>query len=289
VAQTVTDVTVPGIADAVYTAAFRGDSAALGYQVTAGRWFSGPGEVVAPRGLLQDADLKIGDSFTATLHAAVLNLRVVGELYDFLGGPGGHELMLDWSTVAPFGGDLAPTTYFVALKPGSSVAAYVRRLAEAQPDLLDVRVNAESQQSALGPINLVLYAIAAVLMLIAAASIFNTLLLTTRERVRDTATLKALGMSPRQVIGMVTATAGFMALVGGLVAVPAGVQLSKLLFDLVVGSFGGADIPPAAYGSFALWELAVILLAAVALAVAAAMIPARWAARANVVEALHAE
>jgi putative ABC transport system permease protein len=289
VAQTVTDVSVPGIADPVYTAAFRGDSGALGYQVIAGRWISGPGEVVAPRGLLQDAHLKIGDSFTASLHAAVLNLRVVGELYDFIGGPGGHELMLDWSTIAPFGPDLAPTTYLVALKRGSSVDAFSRRLAAAQPDLFDVRVNSAAQQSATGSVNLVLYAISAVLMLIAAASIFNTLLLNTRERVRETATLKALGMSARQVIGMVAAMAGFLALVGGLVAVPAGVGLSRLLFNLVVGSVGGVGIPTAAYGSFALWELVAILLIAVALAVAAAMIPARWAARTNVVEALHAE
>jgi putative ABC transport system permease protein len=280
---------VPGIADPVYTAAFRGDSAALGYQVVAGRWINGPGEVVAPRGLLQDAHLKIGDTFTATLHAAVLNLRVVGELYDFIGGPGGHELMLDWSTVAPVGADLAPSTYFVAVKPGANVAAYVQRLADAQPDLLDVRVNSSSQQSAIGSANLVLYAIAAALMLIAAASIFNTLLLNARERARDTATLKALGMSPRQVVGMVVATAGFLALVGGLIGVPVGVQLSKLLFDLVVGSFGGADIPSAAHGTFALWELVAILLGAVVVAIAAALIPGRWAASTNVVEALHAE
>ncbi|MBV8194291.1 MAG: FtsX-like permease family protein [Candidatus Dormibacteraeota bacterium] len=289
VAQTDTDVTVPGIADPVYTAAFRGDSGALGYQVTAGRWISGPGEVVAPKGLLQDAHLKIGDSFTASFHAAELNLRVVGELYDFIGGPGGHELMLDWSTIAPFGPDVAPTTYLVALKPGSSVDAFSRRLAAAQPDLLDVRVNSAPQQSAIGSVNLILYAISAVLMLIAAASIFNTLLLNTRERVRDTATLKALGMTARQVVGMVAASAGFLALVGALVALPAGVELSRLLFDLVVGTVGGVGIPSAAYGSFALWELVAILLVAVALAVAAAMIPARWAARTNVIEALHAE
>jgi len=61
----------------------------------------------------------------------------------------------------------------------------------------------------------VLFAIAAVIALIAVAGVFNTLLLNTRERVRDTATLKALGMSPRQLIGMVAASAGFLALLGG--------------------------------------------------------------------------
>ena len=288
VAQTSTNLAVPGIADPVYTAAFRGDSAALGYQMVAGRWISGPGEVVAPKGLLQDAHLKVGDTFNATFRASGLPLRVVGEVYDFQGGPGGHELMVDWSTMAAVDPNLEPETYLVTLKPGSNAGAYVSRLAAAQPDLLDVHVNSSATTSGVGPINGALFAIAAVLALIAGGSIFNTMLLNTRERVRDTATLKALGMSPRQVIGMVVATAAFLAVIGGLAAVPAGIGLNRLLFD-IVGSVGGDDVPPAAYGAFAPWELVAIPLAGVAVALAAALLPGRWAARANVVEALHAE
>ncbi len=105
------------------------------------------------------------------------------------------------------------------------------------------------------------------------AGIFNTLLLNTRERLRDTATLKALGMSPRQVIMMVAASAAFLALVGGVVAVPAGVGLSRFLFDLV-SSIGGDRTPSAAYGGFAPWELIALPLVGVAFALAAALIPA---------------
>jgi putative ABC transport system permease protein len=43
------------------------------------------------------------------------------------------------------------------------------------------------------------------MIVIAVAGIFNTLLLNSRERVRDTAMLKAIGMSPRQVMLMVAA------------------------------------------------------------------------------------
>ncbi len=288
VAQTTTKITVPGIADPVYSAIFRGDSSALGYLLVSGRWINGPGEVVAPRGLLQDAHLRVGDTFSGTFHGAFLKLRVVGELYDFMGGPGGHELILDSTSIAATAPDLAPSGYLVTLKPGSNVDAYVKRMAAAQPDLLDVQANHISSAATGGVIAAVLFAIAAVLALIAVAGVFNTVLLNTRERVRDTATLKALGMSPRQVIGMVVASAGFLALVAGLVAVPAGVALSRGLFDLV-SSLGGDNTPAAAYGAFASWELIAILLAGVAVAVAAALIPGRWAARSNVVEALRAE
>ena len=74
------NVAVPGIGP-VNTKVFRGDSSQLGYMVIAGRWFSAPGEVLAPKGLLQDAHLKIGDTFTGTLDGQALQVRVVGKVW----------------------------------------------------------------------------------------------------------------------------------------------------------------------------------------------------------------
>jgi putative ABC transport system permease protein len=288
VAQTTANITVPGIADPVYTVIFRGDSSAIGYELTAGRWMNGPGEAVAPMGLVQDAHLRVGDIFTGTLHGTAVRLRIVGEVYDFIAGPGGHELFLDESTITPVVPPLTPSSYLVALKPGSNVEAYVRRLAATQPDLLDVRAEGTGQTAFLASIAGILFGIAAVIALIAIAGIFNTTLLNAREGVRDTATLRALGMSPRQVIGMVAASSGLLALVGGLVAVPAGIELSRLLFDLI-GNLGGNGTPAVLYSRFAGWELVAIPLAGVGVAVAAALVPGRWAARTNVVEVLRAE
>ncbi|TME49695.1 MAG: FtsX-like permease family protein [Chloroflexi bacterium] len=289
VAQTITGISVPGIADPAYSVVLRGNSSALGYQVTSGRWINGPGEVVAPAGLLHDAHLKLGDTFTATYHGSALKVRVVGVLYDLVSGPGGHELIVDWSTIAAAAPDLSPSSYLVTLKPGSSVDSYVKRMAAAQPDLLDVQANSTGDTAFLNSIAGVLFAIAAVIALIAVAGIFNTLMLNTRERVRDTATLKALGMSPRELIGMVASSAGFLALVGALIAVPAGIWLSRELFDLIISSVGGTAPPPSAHGAFEPWQVVVIPVAGVIVAIAAAVIPGRWAARTNVVEVLHAE
>jgi putative ABC transport system permease protein len=288
VAEGSTSITVPGISDPVNTLSYRGDSAALGYLTTGGRWFKGPGEVVANGGFLQDAHLKIGDSFTGAIHGSPLKLRIVGVVYDFTSGPGGHILMLDWSSLTAAVPDLAPARYLVTLKPGSNVDTFVRRLAGAQPDLLDVQAASTGNTSFLSVIAAVLLGIAGLIALIAVAGIFNTLLLNTRERLRDTATLKTLGMSPRQVVGMVAASAGFLALVGGLIAVPAGIELYRVLFDQL-SALGGNTTPPAFYDVFATWELVAIPVAGVAVAIAAAVIPGRWAARTNVVEVLHAE
>ena len=288
VAQTTANITVPGIGDPVYSVIFRGESSAIGYQLTAGRWFNSPGEVVAPLGLVQDAHLHVGDTFTATLRGTALKLRIVGEVYDFIAGPGGHELFMDASTTSQVTPPLSPSSYLVALRPGSQVTVFMKRLATAQPDLLDLRAEGAGQTAFLTSIAGILFGIAAVIALIALAGIFNTSLLNSRERVRDTATLRALGMSPRQIIVMVVTSSGFLAMAGGILAVPAGVGLSRLLFDLI-GTLGGDGTPAKLYGIFAPWELVAIPLSGVVVAIGAALVPGRWAARTNVVEVLHAE
>ena len=280
------NVTVPGISDPVNSRLFRGDASHLGYLVIAGRWYTAPGEVLAPKGFLQDAHLRIGDTFTGTLYGTPLQLRVVGEVYDISNL--GHELFMDYATIPSDTPNSTPGRYYVTLKPGSDVSAYVQRVAAAQPDLLNVR---PTDTSIIGPVKIidsVLLVLAAVLVLIGIGGVFNTLLLNTRERVHDTATLKAVGMSPRQVMVMVAAAAGLLALVAGLIAMPAGLFLHRLLND-VISSSTGNETPPAAYGVFNPFELALITLLAVAVAMAAALLPGRWAARTNVVEVLHSE
>jgi len=280
------NVAVPGVADPVNTRLFRGDSTRIGYMVIAGRWFSSPGEVLAPAALLRDAHLKVGDTFTGIANGQPLQLHVVGEIYDISNL--GHSLFTDLATMASLTPIVEPFQYDVTLAPGADVASYVRRVAATQPDLIDVHASDTSIITPVKIVDLVLLILAAVLALIGIGGVFNTLLLNTRERIRDTATLKAVGMSPRQVVAMVAASAALLALVAGLVAMPVGLVLHHLLND-VISSSAGNDTPPAAYGVFNPFELVLIPLLGVVVAVAAALIPGRWAARTNVVEVLHAE
>jgi putative ABC transport system permease protein len=280
------NIVVPGISDPVNSRVFRGDSSQLGYMVIAGRWFNGPGEVLAPQGLLHDANLKVGDTFTGSLFGQAMQLRVVGEVYDISNL--GHQLFMDYSTLPSNIPNSTPGQYLVTLRPGSDVNAYVRHVAAAEPDLINVRA---SDISLIGPVKIidsVLLAIAAVLVLIGIGGVFNTLLLNTRERLHDTATLKAVGMSPRQVMVMVATAAALLALVAGLMALPLGLYLHRLLND-VISSSTGNDTPPSVYGVFNPFELVLIPLLGVVVAVASALIPGRWAARTNVVEVLHSE
>ena len=286
VALTGRNVDVPGIGDPVNTRVFRGDASHLGYMLVAGRWFNGPGEVLAEKALLRDAHLKVGDTFTATADGKPLQLRVVGEVFDVSNL--GHELFMDWSTLAQVSPESRPWVYYVTLSSGANVSDYIRRVAGAEPDFIDVQPNNTGLIAPVKIIDSVLVILAVVIGLIAVGGVFNTLLLNTRERVRETATLKAVGMSPREVMVMVAASAGLLALIGGLVATPLGVELNRLLLD-VVNSSTGNDTPPSGYASISPVELLAILLLGVTVAVIAALVPGRWAAGTNVVEVLHAE
>jgi len=85
-------------------------------------------------------------------------------------------------------------------------------------------------------------------------------------------------MSPRQVMVMVTASAAPLAILGGVIAVPAGIGLDREFVTILGTVARGNDIPAAVYQVFGVWELLAIPLACVAIAVAAALIPGRWAA-----------
>ena len=277
---------VPGVETPVVTTAFRGDSGRLGYFVLAGRWFRGPGEALAPRALLTDAHLRVGDTIAATANGQPLRLTIVGETYNL--DNLGHSLFVDWSTYREVQPDAAPGSYLVSLRPGADAAAYARRVAATEPDFLSVQL---TQSELIGPIQTidsVTLALAVVLVVIAVAGVFNTLLLSTRERVRDVAVLKAVGMTPGQVLAMVVTSAAVLAFAGGLMGLPVGVVLHHLLTGVLQASTGN-DTPPQTLDVFTAPMLAAVLAAGLLVAMLAAALPGRWAARTPVTRVLRSE
>lgn len=281
--------TVPGVGDRypVMVVAYRGDSARLGIPVLHGRWFSAPGEVVAPRLALEAAHLKVGDRFQAVIRGRPVELQVVGEIFStsWLG----REIDMDLSTLAAAAPGMQPTYYFVKLKPGSDAEAYARRVQATEPDFLDAGANRiPGSISPVDTLNFVMLVLAAVLALIAVAGVFNTLLLNTRERARETAVLKALGMTPLQVLAMVTASALLLGSVGGVLGLPAGVAVHRAMMQ-VLASLLGTDMPDSVFRVFSAPGLILLALAGVAVALVGSLLPARWAARTRVAEVLHSE
>jgi putative ABC transport system permease protein len=281
--------TVPGVGGRlpVWVIAYRGDSARLGIPIIRGRWFSAPGEVVAPRATLEASHLKVGDRFQAVIRGRPVELQVVGEIFST--SRLGDEIDMDLSTLAPAAPGVQPTYYFVKLKPGGDAEAYARRVQATEPDFLDAGANRiHGSLSPLDTLNAVMLVLAAVLALIAVAGVFNTLLLNTRERARETAVLKALGMTPLQVLAMVAASAVLLGGIGGVLGLPAGVAVHRALME-ALASLAGNHLPDSFFSVFTGPGLILLALAGVVVALVGSLLPARWAARTRVAEVLHSE
>jgi putative ABC transport system permease protein len=118
--------------------------------------------------------------------------------------------------------------------------------------------------------------------------VLNTVVLQTRERVHDLGVFKAIGMTPRQTIAMVVCSVAGIGLVAGLVGIPAGVALQHYVLP-VMGHAAQTDVPSSVLNAYQPWELVLLVLAGVIIAVAGALVPAGWAARARTASALRAE
>ena len=127
----------------------------------------------------------------------------------------------------------------------------------------------------------VAYGLDALLLFVGLVNLVATLLLTTRERVRDLGILGAVGMTPRQVSGSLVSEQMLVAGIAALVGLPLGL----LLFRAAVGMSGGSD--EFAYPSW--WSLALLVPGLLALVALLATPLARRAASIRVADALRYE
>lgn len=292
VAEAQEKVQVPGIAEPIEYYAYRGDSSWIGYALISGRWFMRPGEVVAPTKLMSEADLHVGQVFTAQIHGASVRLRLVGEILDQTD----EDLLLrgTWATLHAADPRAQAFTYEVQTQRGISPDAYryglERRMALTGPNPLNVNTVEQSSNNAdFVLLNSVIAGLALVLTAIAVAGVFNTVVLTTREKARDVAILKAVGMAPRQVIVMVIAAVALLGAIAGLLGIPGGLLLHARIITFMAQAATGSNIPPAFFDLIDHALLPVLALAGVTIAAIGAWLPARWAAASPVTSILQSE
>jgi putative ABC transport system permease protein len=278
-------VTVAGISQQVQALAFDGPAAWTGYGLIAGHWYDAPGEVDVNTSFLDESGLALGDTTTVNTGTAQVTARIVGEVF----APS-HEPRLYGATQTLPG--LATSENFwqvdVGLRPGTSPAAYIQAV--------NGRLGTNSPFAAVPPTTGQFYAIASALIgllalmvaIAAGLGVLNTVLMTTRDRVHDLGVFKALGMRPGQIVTMVICWIAVPAIIAAAIAAPAAVALNTATLH-AMGSISHTGIPASFTQVFGPARLALLSLAALAIAVAGALLPAAWAARARPAAALHAE
>jgi putative ABC transport system permease protein len=288
VAETDNLISVAGLTGQHPLTAFRGPAAWTGYPLISGHWYSAPGQAVVSTGFLTLTGKNIGDDVTIVLGSTPMRVRIVGADFDSQGR--GVSVVTDWRTLAGAHVPAAlsePDQYDVGLRPGVSADRYAQALGQRLGAGYGAQVNTRNSVV----VNLMLGLIGtltALLALVAGLGVLNTVVLHTRERVHDLGVFKAVGMTPRQTVAMVICWVAGAGLLAGVIAVPAGMALHRYVLP-VMASSANLGLPASYLTVYQAWELVVLALAGVAIAVLGALLPAGWAARMRTASALHAE
>jgi putative ABC transport system permease protein len=244
----------------------------------------GPGVAAVDSSQLTRLHTGLGGTVVVSTPGGAERLRV-GAVYD----GGSHSVMPGVLLSVPdFTRGFRPAgaqEVFVNRAPGASTPASRAAVdaAVASDPLLTVSTVADYKAALSNTVNRVLALFGALLglaLLIALFGIANTLTLSVIERTRESALMRALGLTRGQLRRMLLAEALFMALLAVLLGVGLGAAFGWAMVDAFIKSAGGGviSIPFAEIGLFAAIGTAAALLASV--------LPARRAARVPVVSAM---
>jgi putative ABC transport system permease protein len=285
-----TQVNVVGFSQGVQANVYDGPTSWMGYAVISGHWYAAPGEVDVNTTFLTASGLAVGDTATVypetvSTSARPVTVRIAGEIFD----PSNEPRVYAAAQTLP-GAAVSRTfsQWNVGLKPGTDAAAYSQalnaRLGRGSPFTAGSPGGGQFYVIAIGLIGLLSLMVAVA----AGLGVLNTVLMTTRDRVHDLGIFKALGMRPGQVVIMVICWVVGPAVLAGAVAAPAAVALNTATVHAMAAT-AHTGIPASFTDVFPVPRLALLSLAALAIAVIGALLPATWAARARPATALRAE
>jgi putative ABC transport system permease protein len=244
----------------------------------------GPGRVAVTERVARDK-YHVGDTIPLTFQAGTQKLKVAA-IYGRSGVLPANYLVTPDTLVK---GGLQPldTLLFVTKDPTANADAVRAQVDKVIADLPTVTVkdpgeyaNEQRQQ-----INLFLYFIYALLglaVIIAVLGIINTLALSVIERTREVGLLRAVGLSRRQLRRMVRLESVIVAVLGAALGIGMGLVFGIALQRAVADQ--GIDVL-----SIPWWQLLLFVLLAALAGVLAAVLPARRAARLDVLQAIQSE
>jgi putative ABC transport system permease protein len=263
------------------------------WRLTAGHPPQAADQVVIDAKSARDGHLRVGDTTTVLVKGPPQRVRVVGIVrFGTADSPGGASVVLftmsaaERLVTAP--GQL--TSILLAAKSGVSQQQLVSNIRQVLPHGLEALTGAavikESQdafQKAISFIGTFLLIFAVIALLVGAFMIFNTFFITVAQRTRENGLLRALGASKRQVLASVLAEAVAVGIIASAIGLAAGIGVAIGLKALMSGLGFGV---PAGGLVVTANTLIVSVLAGLAVTIAAAVSPARKAAKVPPVAAM---
>lgn len=264
--------------------AVEGDLQAFPFVIGEGRFFRpGTNEVIAGRGLLNWLDLQVGDEITLRFDERKnrpITWQIVGRYPEPVNT--GEMLMADLSMIQQWERDVEPRTYFMKLAKDHNQEMIKRYLEPSQDADLHITWVEQAIPNVVYYLQLAIFALSGILVGIAAVNVFNTSLLSVQEKLRSIGILKTLGMTPRQVIAMVTTTAAILAVLASAFGIPLGWLLTKGLLIHLSASYG-FGYPRVTFDPvYAITLLPLI----VAVSIMGSLLPARRAAKLSIIHVL---
>jgi putative ABC transport system permease protein len=286
--------TVPGIGSGVSVTAYNGNVSQLGWDLTGGHWYTGPGQVVVNTANAGTARLKVGQSIDMTVGGKTFSARIVGKIYappaSFWGA-----LFTSWQTLSGARG-LAVDFYQVGLAPGTGQRPYEAALSRTLGSSFTVTAFSFGLSGSIGTyaaVDTSLIRLLTILVaMLAGLGVLSSVLMLARERVHDLGIFKAIGMTPAQTITMVICWVITPGIAAAIIALPAGNALHTTVIDAINNNQGGSIKAALLSGVVHVYTpggLALLALAALAVAAIGALGPGSWAAFSKTTTALHTE
>jgi putative ABC transport system permease protein len=243
------------------------------------------GETVVGSALAARLRVGVGDSITLPGRHGPHRVRIGGIAKEYT--VGGMALYLDWEQASRLVGIEHPHALAVTPRPGeeeafeSALTGYCAR----QGLLLQHNIDfAALIYRVVRGVRVLVVGMVALIFLVAGLGVINTLTTNILDQTRELGILRALGMKRQQLGKLILAQALVLAVVSCLSGTPAGVLLSYLM-NLATPGLLGHHVPFRIHT----WYVIVCVLGLSVLAVLAALVPARRAARLAVIDALRYE
>jgi putative ABC transport system permease protein len=241
------------------------------FHVAEGRIYRAPGEAVGSQGLLDLLRARVGQFVPMQINGFPVIFHIVGRIiepeYD------GQVLAYGLDTLSEAGapGAAGPVLYSLVLRRGVTPAAAIAGLLAVSGHRIDVS-EAVDPANQLGVVRVMLTGLIAVLGLIGLTSLLTASAVGLRDQLRDVGVLRAMGLTPAQVMVSLVTSTSVLALIGIAVGAVAGLAVSSRLINFGAEMYGiGAGIgrPPSAQA------IALTVIAATVAAGLTGILPAR--------------